>query len=302
MEMLFKLSLDRLSVCFKESDKESVKKTCGLILSDKVTNYIPGIIVTQNARYEVSAKIPLPSNSKGAKTTVWFEAGPRRPDQPSFRLDFNPSKLSPAGLAELMGLLAGWIAANETIFFYSGKITRCDVALDFPGHRNDEVIIRARRLQKHGVYSNRYGDPQTTYIGTPRGRRVVAYDKPNHSGDVSLRFECRLKPGILGHQLVNLPNPFAGIELFPAAFPDAAGLGIPAQFIADSCRIGGIKRALKALDKQQAKALKNAYAAAHSLIPNLDTLWATWPDVLIACGLGNELGALPAKVYKAKAA
>jgi hypothetical protein len=237
---------------------------------------------------------------KGVKTNVCFEAGPRMPGQASFRIDFNPSNLSPEGCLDLMGLLAGWIAENETIFFYSGKVTRCDVALDFPGYLLESVLVRARRLQKHGIYSDRHGQPETTYIGTPRGRRVVAYDKPNQSGGTNLRLECRLKPKILGHQLVNLPNPFARVELLPADFSDAAGLG-HSQFIADSYRIGGIKRVLKALDKQQGKALKNAHAAAISLIPNLDSLWATWPDVLIACGLGKELGALPAKVCKAKA-
>jgi hypothetical protein len=308
MEMLNKLTFDRLSVCFNEPNAESVKKTCGLILSDKYHNDPPGILVTKNQRYDVSCQIPFPSNTEGVKTNVCFEAGPRMPGQASFRIDFNPSNLSPEGCLELMGLLAGWIAENETIFFYSGKVTRCDIALDFPGYHNEDVIIRARRLQKHGTYSNRHGDPETTYIGTPRSRRVVAYDKPNKlKSETNLRLECRLKPSVLGKdvlgkELAKLPNPFAGIELLPADFSDAAAIGIPAQFIADSCRIGGIKRALKPLDAPKRKALKSTYAAAKSLIPSLDSLWATWPDVLIACGLGKELGAIPAQVCKAKAA
>jgi hypothetical protein len=130
---------------------------------------------------------------------------------------------------------------------------------------------------------------------------VVAYDKPNQSGiGTSLRLECRLKPGIFGHQLAQLENPFDGVELLPADFSVAAGICIPAQFIADSCRVGGIKRALKPLDAPKAKALKSAYAAAKSFIPSPDSLWATWPDVLIACGLGKELGAIPINVCKAK--
>jgi hypothetical protein len=305
MQMLNKLTFDRLSLCFNEPNAESVKKTCGLILSDKYHNDPPGILVTKNQRYEVSCQIPLPSNIEGVKTTVCFEAGPRLPGQASFRIGFNPSKLSPEGCLELMSLLSGWIAEDETIFFYSGKITRCDIALDFPGYCADDVIIRSCRLQKHGVYSNRHGDPETTYMGTPRGRRVVAYDKEDSLGLVTgLRLECRLKPkpAILGHQLATLANPFDHVELLPADFSDAAALGIPAQYVADSCRIGGLKRALKPLDAPKRKALKSAYGAAKSLIPDLDSLWATWPDVLIACGLGKELGAIPAMVCKAKAA
>ena len=301
-DMLYKLSLDRLSICFNEPNKESVKKTCGLLISDHMTQCIPGMVATANARYEVSCKIPLPSDSQGLKSTVCFEAGPRSSGQSPFRLDFNPSKLSPAGLNELFGHLDGWIDENAFAFFHAGKITRCDVALDLPGYRNENLIVRTPRLRKHGVYSDQAGNPETTYVGTPRGaRRVVAYDKP-FGLDTSLRLECRLKPGIKGHQLAKLPNPFLGIELLPADFSDDAGLGIPAQYVADSFRIGGLKRALKPLDAAQKKALKGAYETAKSLLPTLDSLWDTWPDVLVACGLGKELGAIPVTTYEAKAA
>jgi hypothetical protein len=300
-DMLYKLSLDRLSICFNEPNKESVKKTCGLLISDHMNKCIPGMVATSNPRYEVSCKIPLPSDSQGLKSTVCFEAGPRSSGQSSFRIDFNPSKLSLAGLNEFFGYLGGWIDASEFLFFHGGKITRCDVALDSPGYRNENVIVRTPRLRKHGVYSDQWGNPETTYVGTPRGRRVVAYDKP-FGLDTSLRLECRLKPGIKGHQLATLPNPFDGIELLPANFSDAAGLSIPAQYVADSFRIGGLKRALKPLGAAQKKALKGAYETAKSILPTLDSLWATWPGVLVACGLGKELGAIPVAIYETKAA
>jgi hypothetical protein len=35
------------------------------------------------------------------------------------------------------------------------------------------------------------------------------------------------------------------------------------------------------------------YEKATSLLPNLDHLWTTWKAMLIALGLGYELGALP---------
>jgi MFS family permease len=145
----FKLSLDRLSVCFNEPNEESVKKTVGLLISDHITKYIPGIVVTANARYFASCRFLLPSGSNDDDAKICFEAGPRRPGQPSFRLDFNPSKFSAAaGVAELMSHLECWIAKDPTIALYSGKITRCDAAIDCPGYRNDEVIIRSRRFQQ----------------------------------------------------------------------------------------------------------------------------------------------------------
>jgi hypothetical protein len=136
IEML-KLTLDRLSICFNEPNQESVKKTVGLLISDAITKYLPGIVVTPNARYVASCRFSLPNDSSDDDAKICFEAGPRRPGQPSFRLDFNPSKLSAASIPNLIGLLSGWIAEDPTIFFYSGKITRCDAAIDCLGYRND---------------------------------------------------------------------------------------------------------------------------------------------------------------------
>ena len=74
---------------------------------------------------------------------------------------------------------------------------------------------------------------------------------------------------------------------------EASVIGIPAQFIADSIRIGGLNRALLPLDPAQRKVFRKAYKAATSLLPNLDQAWADWPSTLIDYGLGEELGASP---------
>jgi hypothetical protein len=156
------------------------------------------------------------------------------------------------------------------------------------------IIVRTARLQKHGVYADRYGTVQTTYLGTPKSRCVVAYDKPLEGSSITrLRLECRLKPRCLGYQLAQLKNPFAGVRLIAADFSEGSGIAIPAPFIADSFRIGGLKRALEPLDVSQRKMLKKAYQQAASLLPDLDDQWAAWPNTLISYGLGKELGAAP---------
>ncbi len=127
-------------------------------------------------------------------------------------------------------------------FFRAGKVTRCDIALGLLGHHHEDFIVRSSRMQKHGVYSDRHGDVQTTYLGTPKSRRIVAYEKPvPGSLETHLRLEYRLKPGFFGHQVAKLENPFSGVSLIPADFSEAAGIGIPPQFIADSIRIGGLR-------------------------------------------------------------
>src|SRR5262245_61324398 len=97
----FQLSLDRLTVCFNEPNIESVKKTCGLLISDHMS--IKGIQASKNHRYEVSCIIPFPISGSGVRHNVCFEAGPRRSGQAAFRLDFNPSKFSQAAIFDLCG-------------------------------------------------------------------------------------------------------------------------------------------------------------------------------------------------------
>ena len=289
----FNVILDKLSICFHDPDSEHVNKTCGLLISDQIDKS-PGILVTKNPRYMVSCCLHLPFKGD-TQETAFFEAGPTRPGAASYRLEFNPSKLSKAGLDDLIVFLSSTIDPDPLEFFRDGRITRCDVAVDLPGLHLEDLIVRSSRMQKHGIYADRHGQIQTTYLGTPRSaRRVVAYEKPiKGSFDTRLRLEQRLKPRCLGRELAKLSNPFAKVELIPVAALEASGIGIPALFIADSIRIGGINRALLPLDPIQRKAFRKAYKAATSLLPNLDQAWAAWPSTLIDYGLGEELGATP---------
>jgi hypothetical protein len=278
------------------SNADNVKGTYGLLVSDQITKANPGLTITKNPRYMASCRLRLPFEGS-EKETVCFEAGPTRPGQASYRLEFNPSKLSKAGLLDLMVFLESTIDAYPLEFFRGGKVTRCDLALDFPGLHLEDVIVRSARLQKHGLYSDRYGAVETTYLGTPKSSRIVAYARPVQGGSAShLRLERRLKPRCLGHVLANLEDPFARVALIPADFVDGLALGIPGRLLSDSIRIGGVKRVLQVLNPAQRKALKKAYQQAESVLHDLHDQWAAWPDALISCGLGKELGALPVMV------
>jgi hypothetical protein len=285
--------LDKLSVCYDEPNDEYVKKTCGLLLDDKYTKSVSGLTITKSPRYAVSCRIKLPySEPCHSPQIVTFQAGPYLPGVASYRWEGNPDKISIAGWDDLYTLLSSCIDVDPIAFFRMSKITRLDVALDLPGLTLEEVIVRSSRLQKHGVYSNRHGDPEMTYLGTPRSRRIASYDKPvEGSMKTALRVETRLKPGCLGYEVAGLKNPFANVQLIPSSFSQLAGLSIPSQCIADSVRMGGLKRALLPLNTAQRKALKNAYAKAVSVLPSTDALWANWPQTLAGYGLGQHLGA-----------
>jgi hypothetical protein len=137
------------------------------------------------------------------------------------------------------------------------------VALDFPKLHLESVILRALGFRKHAIYSNQQGYLQTSYVGSPKSPRTVAYEKPiGGSLGTGLRLERRLKPGCLGQEVASLKNPFHRILLIPANFAEGLDFGIPAELFADSVRIGGIKRPMRMLDPTQAKKLKVAYEKA----------------------------------------
>ncbi len=286
--------LDRISLVYREPNPEHVKGTCGLLLSDHILKDTPGLSVTKNPRYLVSCLLSLPFKEGGPKTTVCFEAGPRNAGQASYRLDYNPAKLSEAGFDDLTVFLSSVIDPDPVGFFRASKVTRCDVAIDLPGHDIEDVIVRSSRLRKHGVYSDGHGHVQTAYVGAAKSRRIVAYAKPVEGSVANrLRLECRLKPQCLGKQVALLENPFSGVGLIPANFSATADIDIPPTFIADSIRIGGLQRVLRALDPPRRKAVQKGFKAAESILPNLDVVWALWSATLIGLGLGKHLGAVP---------
>jgi hypothetical protein len=286
------IALDRLSVCFTDPNYDNVKGTCGLLLSDHYMKTITGMKVNANARYAVQARIPMPFMSDGVdKHPICFEAGPKHEGLPSYRLDFNPAKLSAEGIDQLKVLLDSIIDATPQEFFSEGRVTRVDVAVDLVGPTVDHMFVLTERKQKHGVYSNRYGVPETVYLGTPRSSRVVAYTKvDNTTGTVGTRLECRLKPKCCGKNIVELKNPLAKMKLLSVAVLNGLALGFPAQLLADSIRLRGVKRAIAILSAEQRKLISKALASSESLLPNPEELWAGWPDALMKVGLGKELG------------
>jgi hypothetical protein len=293
-----KLIPDRLTICYHDPNSSNVKGTYNILLDALKSDDLPGLKITKNARYAVSARFWLPFNDP--QHPVCFEAGPHLPGLASYRLDINPAKLGPHGISDLKAFIDSTVDDTAEEFFANGRVTRVDIALDLPGQSLESVIVRSGGTQKHGVYSNRRGVPETVYLGTPRSSRMVAYTRDTDTGPV-LRLECRRKPLCLGSELVALKNPFARVALLPVGALSCFDLQVPRQVLADSIRIRGAKRTAALFDKQTGKAIMKALSDVTSMLPDPMQLWAAWPDTLVAAGLGQELGALPS-VGMAKAA
>jgi hypothetical protein len=270
---------------------------CGQLLNDKQQQQIPGLKITSNARYKVRASIPLPFiNSTKNAHPIFLEVGPYLKSFPACRLDFNPAKLSPEGIDDLITLLDTSMHATATEFFSNGRITRADIAVDLPGRTLDDVIVLASSKKKHGVYSDRHGYPETTYLGTPRSKRIVAYTKHGPDGE-ALRLEVRCKPQCSGSELIELKNPFKNVLLLPADVLNELKLGFPGRILADSIRVRGLKHALAPFPPDQRKLVTQALTASQTLLPDAGQLWAGWKHALIQSGLGKELGLITPKMH-----
>lgn len=94
----------------------------------------------------------------------------------------------------------------------------------------------------------------------------------------------------MGKFIASIANPFAGVKLFDVNAIGLAGIAVAAQMIADSIRIGGVKRALQHLSPGEGKLLIKSLDKSNSILPDPIALWLLWPETLKASGLGAPLG------------
>ncbi|MEP7173437.1 MAG: hypothetical protein ABI705_08115 [Aestuariivirga sp.] len=276
-----KLIIDRLSVCYFEPNQEEVGGTINLLISEKTHKTFPGLYVTSSRFYKVSSRLPLVDPTTQKMASICFEAGPRIPGHASFRIDFNPSKLTSNMWSQLWTFLQLIVDADSTEFFQLGRVTRLDVAIDLPGLTLEQVIVRSRRARKMGVYSDQHGNPETVYLGTPKSRRVVAYNKQDANlSSHFLRLEVRLKPNFMGKDIIYIPNPFKNVDMFLQCAMPAQLIGIPSRALADSIRTSGLRIVKGYLNKDQRKLLVKAMKEAQSLLPSTEDIWKLWGHAL----------------------
>lgn len=128
------------------------------------------------------------------------------------RIEFNPSRCSPAGIA----LVASLVAESTTGI----RFTRVDVAVDLPVSIRAVQALGTRSKKAAAVWSDSI---ETIYVGHKNGARSFAiYDKRNELlrhghrsplGDET-RFEARLrKIKLKPVELLDVENPFLALQL-----------------------------------------------------------------------------------------
>ena len=229
-----------------------------------------------------------------------IHAGPRFAGLPNYRFEFNPAVLGVAGVNRVLEILNSVFIEPSHHLLRNSIVTRIDVALDLHGLSVEEMIVRSIRQRVHGIFSNQHGTPATQYLGKSKANQSVVYTKEGDDGPM-LRVERRIHPRCRASQLQFLPNPFNVIQMVhtDALRPFLTGM-IPVQFF-DSVRVRGFTHVLATLPPAQRRALKAVLRdPAQSLLPSMEEIWRTWPDLLKSSGFGflvdhpvEEVGLVP---------
>ena len=280
-----RLSIDKLSLTYSIPDRSKVSNLAGNFERVCTDGRFKGVTVKAARRHQYQVSVPILFGGSYLNDRLFLDLVARHSGISDLRLDFNPEKVGPEGIEYICSFLQSITEENPLDIFRSGTSTRIDLALDISGLSSEDVIVRSKGQRKHGVYSDQRGKLQSTYLGTPRSNRTVAYDKSTPSGKV-LRIERRIKPLCRGHELTTLPDPFQKVQLIPVGSlrPHLDGL-VPGHFF-DSIRVRGVRHVLSTLPPSQRRQLLAVINdPTRSGLPPTSVIWADWPALLRSSGL-----------------
>jgi len=284
----YAISCDGFSLTYSVSNPETVRIICDCLFDLNEHDQFKGSTIKRGDRYQYRFKIPLPINHPVPTGTLVIEAGAKLTGIADLRIDFKPAKTAPNGISDMIAVLDLATPMGGQHIITNGTFTRYDIAIDIWDETVDEVLVFSKRAQKHGVYTNRRGIPQTVYMGTVRSDRTVAYSKSHKStGQNSLRIERRIRRRCIGRDLPDMLDPFRVVQLVhtQSIMPLLDGL-IPQMFF-DSVRLRGLNRVLATLPSAKRRAVKAVLNdPAMSLLPSTAQIWAGWHQLLRDSGLG----------------
>lgn len=288
MTTIPRLLCDKITITSRDNNNDHARTICDRLIRLAEEGSIERFRVKSGKRNLISYSFPVSGST--FHSTIRFEVGARFSNSPHYRLELNPSKLGASGFAEALAMLADITDGHIETIIRTGTVTRCDIAIDIEGLAAKDVIARSKGQQKFGIYTDRYGNPETLYLGAQRGNRTVIYTRSEIPGIPILRVERRLKDRIPFEQLAFLPNPFSRVQLVDVDILRPHVGNVDADLFFDSVRLRGFTHALKKLPRGRRRATEKALRdPANSLLPTIADLWLDWPRLLVSYGFGHLL-------------
>ena len=247
-------------------------------------------VINKKGGYKTQIKMQIPGTPE---LIVLLQVNPYVHSRPFLRAELNTDKLGSDGLAYVKSQLDYLLPFGYAQLLNNGKITRADFAIDIYGVHIEEIVTKPHRLRSHRSIVGQDSVLETVYFGSPRGNQLVVYDKvkqlksvnlePEH--EVMTRIEARRKPNLPFLSLPDMPNPFAKTEILDLSVINSLDPAYVLQLFRDSCRVRGLKAALKILPSPvRSKFLKTLNGTGYQWW-NPDAIWEGWPENLDSLGL-----------------
>lgn len=240
--------------------------------------------------YKSACRIVIPSIEDPTKWP-FYEFRWNAKGVTAVRLDFIPADLGAAGMEHLNTVLWEQLAfyGGWAYFFQRGRVTRIDLAADFPNLRMEDIYL----FPSQGVTSKQYyrnGKLESVRLGKPTGNHTLIYDrkakrvakKKDWKGKVGLRVERRLlNPNIMLKEIESLDCPFQELAAVSRHIekPDFEKKAYIWDFVMDACEVRGLSAALARLPQDKRTAYRKYLKSAKASLWELDTVWLQWAKV-----------------------
>ena len=255
------------------------------------TRNIPGVFADFKPRgsNKATCRLMLPCMTD-AKKWPFYEVDFDGKSITKLRIEFIPVDLGFDGLVELHALLTTLVPNGWLYFIEHGKISRLDVAIDFPGLKLAQLLFLPKQSATTKEWAQN-GAMTGFQIGKKNGSHIQIYDrgakrqakKQSSAGKKGVRIECRkryLQMSLSSlHKLACPFEKFLPVKAYPSC-PRFEKKRYLWQFFKDSVAQRGAPAALALLP--QAKRTKyRAYLKQNAIRQwDLEAIWSEWPKVL----------------------
>ena len=288
--------IDRLVVTLKASSIKDGKqmKSAHFIAAEDSTIFKP----TRHSRgYKRAYRIRLESV---VDSTKWpfYEFAWNEDSITRVRIDFIPVDIGRAGLIDLHAALTTLMPNGWRYFIENGRVTRMDVAVDFPqATMADFCPFPATSITTKTWTST--GALETIEFGKTKGNQTMIYDRKakriakgkSSQGKIGVRIERRLRaPNLMLRDLPSLGNPFANLSASVNHVPQPACEKSQGKWLrfTYAAQVMGLAVALSTLSTLRRKAYRAHFKLYGVAWWKPEAYWISWTKDLLKLGIADS--------------
>lgn len=286
--------LDKLSVTldYPHRCQGNVEKVRAGVKDVETFSPAPG----ERGRYHYAVRVRIP-DQETPKNYPLLAFSYATDHQISLRLELNPDKLGPAGIASLREVMNDLVPNCWHYMRTIGKLTRVDIAVDFPHLLIESFFFLQDKVKRHWAFENE-GPISEISMGVSKGNQTVIYQtgfKQNLGQAKSaqcergIRVERRLRKNLgTPVELVDLSDPFIGFHMPMTVICRPAFVDVPSWgLFVDAAKAVTAKRAMRHFPKSIRHKLARHLRSASRRRWHPSNAWPKWQSYLTDLRLIN---------------